>query len=297
VLECVRILKPHFPSGVIDIVTGGGSSVGEQLASDPRVRTIAFTGSTETGRRIMEVASRTIKKVVLELGGNDPALVFQDASLDASAIDRMTNAILRAAGQVCVAIKRIYVHQSRYDELVEKLSGSFDAMVVGNGLNPETTMGPLNNKTQFDFVAGLVERCRKRNLTVLTKGRQLDPPHWNDGYFMLPSIVLGAQPEDEIVSCEQFGPVIPILTFSNEDEAIARANAGEFGLRASLWSADRAHAATVADRLEAGAVFFNNHGIFRDLHLEFPGVKQSGFGHSSRAAGLDYYADTYGFAD
>jgi acyl-CoA reductase-like NAD-dependent aldehyde dehydrogenase len=297
VMECVRIMEPYFPKGVIRIVTGSGSKVGEMLASDPRVRTIAFTGSTETGRRIMELASRTIKTVLLELGGNDPALVLEDASLDPAAIARMTNAILRAAGQVCVAIKRIYVHESRYDELVEKLSGTFEEIVVGDGLNPKTTMGPLNNKSQFDFVSSLVMRCRERNLPVLTKGRPLHPASWNAGYFMLPSIVLGARPEDEIVSCEQFGPVVPILQFSTPEDAIAQANAGEYGLRASVWTGDRHNAVSVADRLEAGAVFFNNHGIFRDLHLDFPGIKQSGLGHSSRVAGLDHYADIYGFAD
>jgi acyl-CoA reductase-like NAD-dependent aldehyde dehydrogenase len=297
VMECVRIMTPHFPKGVIQVVTGGGSTVGEILASDPRVRTIAFTGSTETGRRIMELAAQTIKSVVLELGGNDPALVLEDALLDAPAIGRMTQAILRASGQVCVAVKRIYVQESRYEELVDKLSGAFAEVVVGEGLNSKTTMGPLNNKSQFDFVTDLVTRCRERNLTVLTKGRPLHPAGWNSGYFMLPSIVLGAGPEDEIVSCEQFGPVVPILKFSIEEDAIALANAGEYGLRASVWTRERDHAAGIADRLEAGAVFFNNHGIFRDLHLDFPGIKQSGLGHSSRLAGLDHYADSYGFAD
>jgi acyl-CoA reductase-like NAD-dependent aldehyde dehydrogenase len=245
----------------------------------------------------MEVAARSVKKVYLELGGNDAALVLSDAVLDAAAISRMTNAVLRAAGQVCVAIKRIYVHESRYDELVDKLANSFDSTVVGDGLNPETTMGPLNNKAQFDFVSGVLSRCRAANLEVVTRGRQLDPNEWVNGYFLLPSLVLGARQEDEIVSCEQFGPVVPILKFSDENDAIARANQSEFGLRASVWTADRTKAEHIADRLEAGAVFHNNHGIFRDLHLEFAGVKQSGFSRESRFAGLDQYADTYGFAD
>ena len=297
VIECVRALSQHLPPGVLNVVVGPGGSVGEKLAADPRVRAVAFTGSTETGRRIMEVAARSVKKVYLELGGNDAALVLNDAVLDASAISRMTSAVLRAAGQVCVAIKRIYVHASRYDELVDKLVTSFDATVVGDGLNSQTTMGPLNNKAQFDFVSGLLDRCRAANLEVMTKGHQLDPTEWSNGYFLLPSVVLGARQEDEIVSCEQFGPVVPILKFSDENDAIARANQSEFGLRASVWTADRNKAEQIADRLEAGAVFHNNHGIFRDLHLEFAGVKQSGFSRESRFAGLDQYADTYGFAD
>ena len=296
-MECVRIASKHFPHDVINVVTGTGAMSGERLASDPRVRTVAFTGSTETGRRIMELASRTVKKVLLELGGNDPAIVLSDCVLDWQAVERMTNAILRAAGQVCVAIKRIYVHESRYDELVEKLAASFHAVVVGDGLRPETTMGPLNNKTQFDFVRGLIDRCRDKGLNVMTEGRKLDPADWDGGYFLLPTIVLGASAEDEIVITEQFGPVVPILKFRNEDEAIEQANRSEFGLRASVWTSGREVAATIADRLEAGAVFYNNHGIFRDLHLEFPGVKQSGLSRESCNAGLDHYADTYGFAD
>src|SRR5262252_4263438 len=126
VMKCIRTMQDHFPENVINIVTGSGATVGEKLATDPRIRAIAFTGSTETGRRIIELGSRTVKKLFMELGGNDPALVLDDAILDDNAIARMTNAILRAAGQVCIAIKRIYVHDSRYDELVQKLGDSFD---------------------------------------------------------------------------------------------------------------------------------------------------------------------------
>src|SRR5215472_484068 len=212
------------------------------LATDERVRAIAFTGSTETGRRIMELGSRTIKKFFMELGGNDPALVLDDAMLDPEAVARMRNAILRAAGQVCIAIKRIYVHESRYDELVEKLSQSFDRMVVGDGLASQTTMGPLNNKSQFDFVTGLLERCRKPKTTVLTKGTKLAPEMWHQGFFMLPSIILGADDSHDIVTCEQFGPIVPIMSFKNESEAIQRANNTPYGLRASVWTSKRQRA-------------------------------------------------------
>jgi acyl-CoA reductase-like NAD-dependent aldehyde dehydrogenase len=295
--ECVRVINRHVPTGVLQVLIGPGSAVGERLITDDRVRTIAFTGSTETGRRIMELASRTVKKCFLELGGNDPALVLADAKLDAAEISRMTHAILRATGQVCIAIKRIYVHASRLNDLTEKLAQSFDQVVVGDGLVPETTMGPLNNKSQFDFVIGLVEKSVRKKLRVVTKGKKLSPSNWDEGYFMLPSIILDAREEDEIVRCEQFGPVIPIMPFEDENEAITRANSTPYGLRASVWTQDHAHAEVVADRLEAGAVFLNNHGIFQDLHIEFPGIKQSGFSRESRSAALDHYADTYGFAE
>lgn len=297
VMQCAQIMRPHFPNGVLNVVIGSGSVAGEKLATDERVRTIAFTGSTETGKRIMELSARTVKKVFMELGGNDPALILKDAVLDRETIDRITNAVLRAAGQVCIAIKRIYVHESRFDELVEKLTQSFDRIVVGDGLMPETTMGPLNNKPQFDFVTGLIEQCRQKGLNIITKGQKLMPETWARGYFMLPSIVLGAGAQDEIVRCEQFGPIVPIMPFKDEDDAVNHANGTQYGLRASVWTANGKRAQELADRLEAGAVFWNNHGIFRDLHLEFPGIKQSGFSRESRMAALDHYADAYGFAE
>ncbi|HYR88967.1 MAG TPA: aldehyde dehydrogenase family protein [Terriglobia bacterium] len=295
-MECARIITPHFPAGVLNVVTGHGSVVGETLAKDERVRAIAFTGSTETGRRILELAAGSVKKVFMELGGNDPALVLADAVLDEQAVNRMTNSILRASGQVCIAIKRIYVHESRIQELVEKLDRSFDRIVVGDGLMPETTMGPLNNKSQFDFVTGLIEQCRRKGLTVTAGGQKLAPETWDQGLFVLPSIVLGAGDQDDIVRCEQFGPLVPILPFQEEHEAIARANDSEYGLRASVWTARTERALELADRLEAGAVFHNNHGIFQDLHIEFPGIKQSGLSRESRWGALDHYADIYGFA-
>jgi acyl-CoA reductase-like NAD-dependent aldehyde dehydrogenase len=296
VMQCVERMNKHLPPGVLTVVTGSGQVVGEKLATDERVRAIAFTGSTETGRRIMELASHTVKKVFLELGGNDAALVLEDAVLDDTSIAKMTNAILRASGQVCIAIKRIYVHVSRYDELVAKLSESFSKVVVGDGLAAATTMGPLNNHSQFGFVSDLVDECRQAGLDVRTFGTRRDPATWDQGYYMLPSIILGASERDRIVSCEQFGPVIPIMTFTSEDEAVARANHTPYGLRASVWTADHERAINLADRVEAGAVFWNSHGIFRDLHIEFPGVKQSGLSRESRAAALDHYVDTYGFA-
>jgi acyl-CoA reductase-like NAD-dependent aldehyde dehydrogenase len=296
VIQCVERMNKHLPSGVLTVVTGSGQVVGEKLAADERVRAIAFTGSTETGRRIMELASHTVKKVFLELGGNDPAIVLDDANLDDTAIAKMTNAILRASGQVCIAIKRIYVHISRYDELVAKLSESFAKMIVGDGLAVDTTMGPLNNASQFGFVSDLVEESRQAELDVRTYGTKRDPGTWDQGYYILPSIILGASERDRIVTCEQFGPVIPIMPFTSADDAVSRANHTPYGLRASIWTADHERAANLADRVQAGAVFWNNHGIFRDLHIEFPGVKQSGLSRESRAAALDHYVDTYGFA-
>lgn len=297
IMTFLQVVAKHFPPGVINVVTGSGGLIGGILCSDPRVRTIAFVGSTETGKDIMRLASGTVKKLYMELGGNDPALIFSDAVLDDHAIQRLRMGILRAAGQVCSAIKRVYVHESRYEELVSKLTKEFQRVVVGNGIQPNVTMGPLNNKAQFDFVKGLLERAAASGANIITAGQQLDPETWDQGYFMLPSIVTGLDQSSELVRAEQFGPIIPILTFSDVEEAIQLANDTEFGLRASVWTEDESIVTELADRLEAGAVFHNNHTVFQDLYLDFPGLKESGLSRETRYCGLEYFADSYGLAN
>lgn len=297
VLETLKVVAAALPPGVINIVTGSGSLVGEVICNDPRVRTIAFTGSTETGKRIMSMSSGTVKKLYMELGGNDPALILPDAVLDDTAMQRIRMGILRAAGQVCSAIKRVYVHESRYEEFMGKLTKEFQRMIVGNGIQPDAMMGPINNKAQFDYVAGLIERTRQSGAHVETLGIKLDEETWENGYFMLPSIATGVTQQSELVRAEQFGPVIPVLTYSDLDEAVAMANDTEFGLRASVWTADQAQAESLADRLQAGAVFFNNHTIFQDLHYDFPGLKESGLSRETEWCSIDLFADKYGFAN
>ncbi|MED1470992.1 aldehyde dehydrogenase family protein [Bacillus salipaludis] len=297
IMTFLKVVASYFPEGVINVVTGSGSVIGDALCTDPRVRTIAFVGSTETGKEIIRAAAGTVKKLYMELGGNDAAIVLPDANLDDAAIKRLRFGVLRAAGQVCSAIKRIYVHESRYDEVVEKLKKEFSHIRVGNGIQPDVEMGPLNNKSQYDYVKGLIKRAEESGANVITGGIQLDPESWEQGYYILPTIITGVDQQSEIVRTEQFGPVIPILSFSNVDEAVRLANDSEFGLRASVWTEDEELAATLADRLEAGAVFHNNHTIFQDLHLDFPGLKESGLSREVRHCGLEYFADSYGFAN
>lgn len=297
VLETLKVVAQQLPPGVINIVTGSGALVGEQICSDPRVRTIAFTGSTETGKRIMSMSSGTVKKLYMELGGNDPALILPDAVLDDTAMLRIRMGILRAAGQVCSAIKRVYVHESRYDEFMGKLTREFGRMIVGNGMQPDAMMGPINNKAQYDFVTGLIERTKREGADVQTLGIKLDEESWEQGYFLLPSIATGVSQSSELVRAEQFGPIIPVLKYGDVEEAIAMANDTEFGLRASVWTADQQRAEAIADRLDAGAVFFNNHTIFQDLHYDFPGLKESGLSRETQMCGIDLFADTYGFAN
>ncbi|MGA5688345.1 aldehyde dehydrogenase family protein [Cytobacillus pseudoceanisediminis] len=297
IMSFLKTVASYFPDGVINVVTGSGGVIGNKLCSDSRIRTIAFVGSTETGKEIMRAASGTVKNVYMELGGNDAAIILEDANLDGSAIKRLRFGVLRAAGQVCSAIKRIYVHESRYGELVEKLSKEFQHIKVGNGIQPDAEMGPLNNKAQYEYVNGLIERARKSGATVISGGIQLDPESWDKGYYILPAIITGVDQKSEIVRSEQFGPVIPILPFKEDEEVISLANDSEFGLRASVWTEDESKAIKFADRLEAGAVFHNNHTVFQDLHLDFPGLKESGLSRETRHCGLEFFADSYGFAN
>ncbi|MEH7116324.1 aldehyde dehydrogenase family protein [Neobacillus vireti] len=297
IMTFLKVVASYFPDGVINVVTGSGSVIGDALCSDPRVRTIAFVGSTETGKEIMRRAAGTVKKLYMELGGNDAAIVVADAKLDEEVIKRLRFGILRAAGQVCSAIKRIYVHESRYKEVIEKLKKEFSRIRVGNGIQPDVEMGPLNNKSQYDYVNGLIKRAAESGATVWTGGIQLDPESWDQGYFIMPTIITGVDQTSEIVRTEQFGPVIPVLPFSDMDEVVRLANDSEFGLRASVWTEDETLAMKLADRLEAGAVFHNNHTVFQDLHLDFPGLKESGLSRETRHCGLEYFADSYGLAN
>ncbi|MCP3742080.1 aldehyde dehydrogenase family protein [Rossellomorea sp. BNER] len=297
IMTFLNVVSSYFPDGVINIVTGSGSVIGEAICTDSRVRTIAFVGSTETGKDIMRAASGSVKNLYMELGGNDAAIILSDANLDDEAIKRLRIGILRASGQVCSAIKRVYVHESRYEEVVDKLKKEFQRIVVGNGIQPDVDMGPLNNKSQFEYVKGLVERAVESGATIITAGLQLDPDSWEQGYFILPSIITGVDHNSEIVRVEQFGPVIPVLPFSEVKEAVQLANDSEFGLRASVWTENEPLAMQLADQLEAGAVFHNNHTVFRDLHLDFPGVKESGLSRETRHCGLEFFADSYGLAD
>jgi acyl-CoA reductase-like NAD-dependent aldehyde dehydrogenase len=297
IMSFLKVVASYFPAGVINVVTGSGKVIGDAICTDPRVRTIAFVGSTETGKEIMRAASGTVKNLYMELGGNDAAIILEDATLNEEAIKKLRFGVLRAAGQVCSAIKRIYVHESRYDEVIEKLKKEFQKIRVGNGIQPDVEMGPLNNQAQYNYVKDLIERAEKSGATIITAGIQLDPETWDQGYYILPTIITGAGQTSEIVRAEQFGPVIPILPFSDVDEAVKLANDSEYGLRASVWTEDEAMAVKLADQLEAGAVFHNNHTVFQDLHLDFPGLKESGLSRETRHCGLEYFADSYGLGN
>jgi acyl-CoA reductase-like NAD-dependent aldehyde dehydrogenase len=277
----VRRIAEVLPPGVVNMVTGAGSEVGEELLSHPLVTKVNFTGGIETGRHVMAAAAPTLKHLTLELGGNDPALVLDDADLSESSLRRMVLGTFLTAGQVCMALKRLYVHESRYRELLDGFSAIVDEYVIGDGLDPEVTMGPLNNKAQLEVVRELVAEARQKGATVQELGQIADERTFREGYFHRPTIVTDVDSSLRIVSCEQFGPVVPIIPFEGEDEAIRMANDTEFGLCSSVWTQDPERAVRVARRLEAGYTYLNAHGpMAQDGRAPFGGVKQSGIGRN-----------------
>ena len=276
-----ELIKDVFPPGVINIITDG-NDLGPLLTTHPDIAKISFTGSTETGSRVMAGAARQIKRLTLELGGNDAGIILDD--VDSTTIaPKVYAAAFGNSGQICIAIKRLYVHESKYDEFVEELAKVNSNTVVGNGLEADTTMGPLQNKAQFEKVKELLADAKLHG-TVVTGGIIPDGP----GYFIAPTIFRDIDEDSRLVREEQFGPLLPVLKFSDEEEAIERANDCDYGLGGSIWSSDLARAKRLAEKLEAGTVWINQHtGL--DKRYPFAGMKRSGFGTELGQAGLEEF--------
>ena len=287
-LSSVRTLQhlvPKLPPGVLNVVTGADDVVGPIVVGDPRVRHVCFTGSVGGGKRIMTMAAANLTNVTLELGGNDPAVVLDDADLDEAAFVRMSGATFMTTGQVCMALKRLYVPRRRYDEVVDGLRATLVKAKIGPGLDPATTLGPLNTARQRDYVAGLTEEARAAGAQVLTFGEcTVDP---GSGNYLLPSLVLDPAPELKIVTEEQFGPALPVIPYDDEAQAVALANNTWSGLCSSVWSADNEHAMKIARQLRTGVTFFNNHNATAvDERAPFGGFNQSGIGRELGREGL-----------
>jgi acyl-CoA reductase-like NAD-dependent aldehyde dehydrogenase len=288
-LQALGEMAAILPPGVLNVVSGFGPAVGRALVTHPKVRKVAFTGSTETGRQVMADASGHLARLSLELGGNDAAVLLDDVDLSDQAIERLVTGAFMHTGQICIDIKRIYVHESRYDELIDKLRGAVDQIVVGDGTRPEVTMGPINNSRQYDKVTKLLTETKERADTVQL-GSYAEGTDVADGYFMLPHLVLSPPDDLAVVATEQMSPILPIMKFSTDDEAVARANGTEYGLGSSVWSADEDRAYALADRLEAGMTFVNAHSILA-LHPDGPagGAKQSGCGYEMNEYAIEGY--------
>lgn len=280
VLALVEILNQELPEGLLTVVSGG-RDVGEALAGHPAVGKIMFTGSTATGKAIIRSSADTVKRLTLELGGNDAGIVLPDADPKAIAQDLFWGAFINT-GQTCAALKRLYVHEDIYEAVCEELTAVAAAMPMGNGLDEANVLGPLQNRQQFDVVARLVEAARDGGARILLGGTP-DPDR--TGYFYPTTLVADIDNSNPLVAEEQFGPALPIIRYSSVDEAVAMANGLDVGLGASVWSADPAEARTVAARLEAGTVWINKHGAV-DPRIPFGGAKQSGYGLEFGVEGL-----------
>ena len=294
-LSSVRTLQhlvPKLPPGVLNVVTGADDVVGPIVVGDPRVRHVCFTGSVGGGKRIMTMAAANLTNVTLELGGNDPAVVLDDADLDEAAFVRMSGATFMTTGQVCMALKRLYVPRRRYDEVVDGLRATLVNAKIGPGLDPATTLGPLNTARQRDYVAGLTEEARAAGAQILTFGEcTVDP---GSGNYLLPSLVLDPAPELKIVTEEQFGPALPVIPYDDEAQAVALANNTWSGLCSSVWSADNEHAMKIARQLRTGVTFFNNHNATAvDERAPFGGFNQSGVGRELGREGLLEFTQTH----
>ncbi|MHA6696106.1 aldehyde dehydrogenase family protein [Homoserinimonas sp. A520] len=287
----LRRLASIFPPGVINVVHGDGE-VGAALVAHPDVRKISFTGGGATAKHIMRSAADSLTKIHFELGGNDPAMVLDDADLTYAA-DRIASQAFRRAGQVCFAIKRVYAPRALAGELGEAILDRVGRITIGHGLDPEATMGPVNNLQQFEKLRGIHERLTVAGARITTTGRCLDPGEWKNGHYLRPAIVLDADPTDPIVTEEQFGPILPIVAYDTEDEAVGMANGTEYGLGSSVWSSDPERAVAFASRIQAGMTFINEHGLsaLGQKHVPFGGIKQSGIGWENSPSGLAEYLE------
>jgi acyl-CoA reductase-like NAD-dependent aldehyde dehydrogenase len=273
-----ELVHDIIPAGVLNIITDA-NDLGGALTSHPDIRKIAFTGSTATGKRVMASAAETLKRVTLELGGNDAGIVLDDVDPKTTA-PKLFEGAFQNNGQVCIAMKRLYVHESIYDEMCSELARLADEAVIGDGLQQGTQIGPLQNRMQFDKVKNLLEDARKTG-TIIAGGVVPDQP----GYFIRPTIVRDIADGTRLVDEEQFGPLLPVIKYSDPEDALARANASPYGLGGSIWSSNLDRAYELANRMNSGTVWVNRHADIQP-HVPFGGAKQSGLGSELGEEGL-----------
>jgi acyl-CoA reductase-like NAD-dependent aldehyde dehydrogenase len=289
--QALQIVAGFFPPGVLNVVNGDGES-GPALTRHPLVRKVSFTGSIGTGRAVMAAAAESIKNIGMELGGNDPAIILDDAD-PAEVVPELVRRIFPRSGQVCYAVKRIYVPAALHDRFYATLCEAVDQLQVGYGLDPRSTLAPVNNRNQFRFIQSLLERTRSSGANVRELGRKVNPDTWHEGYYLLPAVISNVAPNAEVVTCEQFGPIIPLVPYRSEEEAVQMANSTEHGLASSVWTSDFERGLKLAQRIEAGVTFVNSHArtSLGDRHLPFGGVKQSGIGRARTTIGLAEYIE------
>ena len=274
-----EILRDIIPPGVLNVVSGG-DELGAWMTSHPLPRKISFTGSVETGKKVAAAAAPDLKRVTLELGGNDAAIVMSDVDL-ADVTPKIFWGAFENSGQICSAIKRVYVPQDMYAPMLEILGELARGVKVGNGLDAGTQLGPINNKPQFERVTELVEDAKKHGAKIVAGGARVG----SEGYFFAPTIVGGISDGVRLVDEEQFGPALPIIPYKDVDDAIRRANSTHYGLSGSVWSKNADRGAEVASQLECGSAWVNQHLAIAP-NLPFGGSKWSGIGVENGPWGL-----------
>ena len=279
------LLDAGLQPGVFNVINGDPHPMGQTMLDDPRLRKIQFTGSVRVGKLLMDGASRTVTDLSLELGGNAPVLIFPDADIEAVAASSV-NTKLRNNGQVCIAPQRFFVHEEVEEQFTKAAATLAEQHVVGNGLDPDTTVGPLINQTQLDRVARIVADTASAGGRVITGGEELD----GAGYFYQPTVMADVPHDSPAMTEEIFGPVMPITPFDNLDQVIERANAVEVGLAAYVWTEDLKTAIKVSDELEFGLVGVNDWAP-GSPEAPFGGMKQSGIGREAGQEGLMEYVE------
>ncbi len=279
-----------FPKGVINVVTGFGPEAGEPLVKHPLVRKIAFTGSSKTGAHVYSEAARDIKRVSLELGGKSPNIVFDDCKME-NAVNGVISGIFAATGQTCIAGSRLLVQESIHDEFVEKLVAFAKTARMGNPMDYDTQVGPVTNLMQYEKVLGYIDIAKSEGVETVLGGSKATRPECGDGWFVEPTVFTGVKNSMRIAQEEVFGPVLAVIPFRDEEEALAIGNDVVFGLAAGVWTEDMRRAISMSERLQAGTVWVNTYRAF-SYTTPFGGYKRSGLGRENGQEAIQEYMQT-----